>query len=223
MPCTELTIQQIFPAAAKTAYSPCISSLKVRLTMEGSAVLRHLLTGFLMTATLALVGCDDAPEDVNADTTPDTGLFVINKEVDQSSLDKGMGVERVRLVELNTETFAALVGENGNKPSETKKNDALANLKKVRLNLFPDVVVTAEVELAPGIENGPVFYGGRIEGVETSLVTLMLQAGKITGNIRLNGQLYRVRPSDGKTYRIEKVKPLTIPDHTPEQTKRKPK
>ena len=185
--------------------------------------MRYFLTGILLLAGLILVACDDAPEDVSAETKPDTGLFVINKEADQLTLDKGMGVERVRVVELNTEIFAALVEENGNKPLNQGKNDVQPNFRKVQLNLFPDVVVTAEVELAPGSENGPAFYGGRMEGHETSLVTLMLQAGKITGNIRLNGQLYRVRPSAGKTYRIEKVKPLNIPDHAPEQTKRKSK
>jgi hypothetical protein len=208
-------IQQISPVAVKTAYSPCISSLKVCLAREGSAVLRKLLTGFLLMSTLALVACDDAPEETETKAQSDSGIFQAAKlEKDQNIASPGKGIVRTRLVGLDQKNdgLTALLKSVSDKP-DADNNSTSTPSHRLTLNLFPDVVVTVSLEASPGGAGLPEFFGGTVVGDPTSLVTLMHRDGTFSGNVRYGGKLFRIRSAGIDQYSIEEVAPVSLPAH----------
>ena len=213
MSCAELTVQQIFPVAAKTAYSPCISSSRGRLAREGNAVLRKLLTCFVLWTTLALVACDDAPEEAETQALPDRGIFQVEKvKEDRDNASPGKGIVRARLVSLDQKNNG-LITLLSSVSKEIRPNTSSAELPKhtLTLNLFPDVVITVELEASPGGSGLPEFFGGTVVGDNTSLVTLMHRNGAFSGNVRYGGKLFRIRPEDSRQHRIEEVAPIALP------------
>ena len=70
--------------------------------------------------------------------------------------------------------------------------------RELRLNLFDDVILTAEqIRLDPALDNGYVWVG-KVTGVPESTVTLSVLGDTMAGSVRLNGQeKYTITQVDG--------------------------
>jgi len=166
--------------------------------------LKNILLVVFMLVGLGLTGCDDTP----GDEVADRGLFAVDeRNTSRPTETDGLqdkSIVRYRLVRLDAGSlFSADPGEP----------------QTLQLNLFPDVIVTAELEPASVVDGKPAFYTGQIAGQETSLVTLMVQNQTIFVNVRLGGRLYRVRPDENSLYRVEEVAPVTLPEDAPVKSK----
>ena len=165
----------------------------------------------------SVVGCDDTA-DQNSDQpsaqansqrsttkTPDTGLFrAILKAHQQVPALLSKSTVRQRLVKLETGLVAAMQ----------------AGRRRVRINLFPNLVVTVDLDRTPGEKGMPSFFGGTVVepgGNEaTSLVTFILQDNRLRGNIRMGGNLYRIQPHDDGLHLISEVAPVNLPEGKPQ-------
>lgn len=66
--------------------------------------------------------------------------------------------------------------------------------RDVRLELFPDVVITASFDRFDGNPGG-VTWVGRVDGVAMSSVTLVYSGGLLAGSIIMPGAAYEIRPA----------------------------
>ncbi len=81
------------------------------------------------------------------------------------------------------------------------------------LNLFDDVVASIEVwdtDVA-GVRAGRVL-SGRVRQSEDSLATLVVNQGRVTGKVWMDGALYRFRPGAGGGYTIAEIDTGRFPE-----------
>ncbi len=135
-------------------------------------------------------------------SNPGEGLF----QAGADDGEKASGVVRQRLTRLDATYFKERIAE--------RQGRRAGAAFPVRINLFDDFAVDLElVERAADDSAASVILGGEAPGYEHSLVTLMLKDGRISGNIRLDGRLFRIRPAAGGLYRIEEVTPPQRREH----------
>ena len=158
----------------------------------------------LILTGVGAVACDDAPD--KADVAP--GLFSHEAWIVEASAEAGVipenGVLRHRQVSLNDTSLFS--------PKPAAK-------QTLTLNLFADVVISAELELTSSPDSRTVFYSGPVVGQETSLVTLMLSDQRVFLNVRVGGLFYRVRPDLDGFHRIEEISLVNLPGHHPKKSK----
>jgi hypothetical protein len=132
----------------------------------------------------------------------ETGLFQAGADVKEAA----SGVVRQRLTSLEGTYFKKHITER----PDRRPGQAFF----VRINLFNDFAVDLElVERAAHDSPASVIFGGRAPDYEHSLVTLILKEGRLSGNIRLDGRLFRIRPAGDGLHRIEEVIPAERREH----------
>ena len=147
--------------------------------------------GAIVVAVL-LFACSNAEE----------GLF----EAGADEGEMASGVVRQRLTRLDGTYFKERVTE--------RQGGQAGEAFPVRINLFDDFAVDLElVERAADDSAASVILGGEAPEYEHSLVTLILKDGEISGNIRLGGRLFRIRPAGDGLHRIEEVIPAERREH----------
>ena len=116
------------------------------------------------------------------------------------------GVVRQRLARVDTDYFNERIVEAA--------GGANAEPTLVRFNLFDDFAVDLALVHRPSEDaKAPVILGGEAPDYEHSLVTLMLVEGRLSGNIRLDTRLFRIRPAGDGLYLIEEVEPPVRREH----------
>jgi hypothetical protein len=177
--------------------------------------MRYFLTGILLLAGLMLAACDDAPDEAKTQTLQDNGIFKAEAATDDGiAASPGLGIVRARKVSLD-QSNAGLTALLKTVSEKTVANTDKSGLGKyaLTLNLFPDVVVSVELEASPGSTGLPEFFGGTVVGDQTSLVTLMHRNGAFSGNVRYGGKLFRIRDEGDNLYRVEEAAPVNLPGH----------
>ena len=113
--------------------------------------------------------------------------------------DGGRGVVRSRFVEVDFQLLAdAAAVRQGT-------GDSLV------LNLFDDVVLTAEVDQVTSRPDGGLAWSGHVAGIELSLVTLVARDGVLAGNVSLPGAFYQVRPAGSGVHVVRQVDQSAFP------------
>ena len=138
----------------------------------------------------------------------DEALFRAAEPQDLQQADEAApaeGVVRQRLARVDTDYFNERIVERGG---------ANAEPTMVRFNLFDDFAVDLALVHRPSEDaTAPVILGGEAPDYEHSLVTLMLVEGRLSGNIRLDTRLFRIRPAGDGLYLIEEVEPPVRREH----------
>jgi hypothetical protein len=81
------------------------------------------------------------------------------------------------------------------------------------LNLFPDVALTAYRERLEPTSSGLGFiWSGKVAGLDTSQVTLVVENGVMAGNIRVPGASYQVRATAGGGHVVRQIDERRFPD-----------
>ena len=143
-------------------------------------------------AAVFLIACSDAEE----------ALFQAGDEV----AGKASGVVRQRLTRLDGTYLKERITE--------REGGRAGEAFPVRINLFDDFAVDLELVERPADDSAAsVILGGEAPAYEHSLATLILKDGRLSGNIRLDGRLFRIRPADDGLYRIEEVIPPERREH----------
>ena len=82
---------------------------------------------------------------------------------------------------------------------------------RLTLNLFPDVVLTAERESAQTTRDGRVIWIGRVPGEQDSRVSLVAGGGVLVGNITLPRGMYQIRLAGQDAHVIYEIDPAFTP------------
>jgi hypothetical protein len=82
----------------------------------------------------------------------------------------------------------------------------------VVLNLFDDAVFPAVLDRRESRSADSFTWLGRIDGVQSSQVTLVVDNGVISGNIRVDHSFYQIRYAGEGTHVIYQVDPNAFPD-----------
>lgn len=105
----------------------------------------------------------------------------------------GRGVVRSRFVEVSFAPFSA------------------AEVDSLILNLFDDVVLTAEAERVTSQPGGGLAWSGHVAGVDLSQVTLVVRDGVLAGNVSLPGVFYQVRPAGNGVHVVREIDQSAFP------------
>ena len=144
-------------------------------------------------AAALLVACSCAEE----------GLFETGAA---DEADKASNVTRQRLARIDEAYFTEHVTE--------REGGGAGKPFSLRLNLFDDFAVDLElIERPAGESAAKRILGGEAPAYEHSMATFTITDGRISGNLRLDGRLFRIRPTEDGLHRIEEVAPPQIREH----------
>ena len=115
--------------------------------------------------------------------------------------EKELGVMRSRAVRIAEE---ALAEPDSSQPAGVRGRS------RIRLNLFPDVELTAALRAVTPTNNGFAWVG-TLEGIPGSHVTLVYGDGVLIGNITRPGSAYRVMSTPAGVQVVEEVDPKAFP------------
>ena len=79
------------------------------------------------------------------------------------------------------------------------------------LNLFDDAVFTALIERTAPTFSGGRSLSGRLAGIETGTMTLVVNGDVVAGTVRTPEATYRVRPAAGGLHTISQIDPAQLP------------
>jgi hypothetical protein len=114
------------------------------------------------------------------------------------------GAIRDRVVRLNTTELAKIVPSGlDNAAGRLERARGLSN--SVRLDLFPDVSVTAERTDVDAPETGGYVWAGEQSGARHAYVTLVINDGEITGHVQAGAKLFSIEPVSGDVHRIIEI------------------
>ncbi len=141
-----------------------------------------------------------APASINLPPPPPNALFLEPSNAANVTPPAQPMTLRTRLATLNFDPLNNTVAPPGNS----------AQAKTLQLNLFPDatfVVVPDRIDLHP---KGFTLIG-RVQSVEKSQVTLIVENQTLVGNIRAAGKLFQVRAVGNGLYAISEIDPKAFP------------
>jgi len=107
------------------------------------------------------------------------------------------------------------VGINLNALSQPDATFGEVYAEQVTLNLFPDVSFTVNNTSVNYRAENDYTWVGKIEGTQFGDVILVVKNGRITGNINVQGEVYRIRPSQDSLHVIQKMNPTAFPEDAP--------
>lgn len=128
---------------------------------------------------------------------PSVGLFLDGESPEPSP--SSPEIARSRVVKIN---FPLLLDEQGRARELTGST--------IPLNLFPDVNYTGVIEQIEG-EDGSYTWVGHLEGVEYSVLTMLLTNGVFIANIASPQGVYEVSIIGGDLYRIVLIDQGNLP------------
>jgi hypothetical protein len=79
------------------------------------------------------------------------------------------------------------------------------------LNLFDDVTFEAILDRREVRSDKSFTLFGRVQGIENSQVTLVVEDGVLVGNIRVNDAYYQIRYGGEGIHAIYQIDPTTFP------------
>jgi hypothetical protein len=123
----------------------------------------------------------------------------------RGTIDEAMRprIIRYRFVNVNLRLLA---------PAKGRLRETPAAAAIVMLNLFEDAVFPAVPDRRESRSAGSFTWFGHIDGVESGQVTLVVDNGVISGNIRLDHSFYQIRYAGGGTHVIYQIDPNAFPD-----------
>jgi hypothetical protein len=86
-----------------------------------------------------------------------------------------------------------------------------ANRPFLLLNLFDDVTFEAILDRREVRSDKSFTLFGRVQGIENSQVTLVVEDGVLVGNIRVNDAYYQIRYGGEGIHAIYQIDPTTFP------------
>jgi hypothetical protein len=94
-------------------------------------------------------------------------------------------------------------------PVPVEKNASRRRI--VILNLFDDSSFNAVLDRREARSNKSYTWFGRIEGVENSQVTLVVEDGVLVGNINVRDAMYQIRYAGKNVHVVYQIDPRTFP------------
>ena len=79
------------------------------------------------------------------------------------------------------------------------------------LNLFEDVSFTARMERSAPTFSGGFALSGRLSGIETGTVTLVVNGGVLAGTVRTPEATYRIRSVGNGLHAVSQIDPERLP------------
>jgi hypothetical protein len=83
--------------------------------------------------------------------------------------------------------------------------------ERIVLNFFDDVQYSAQLERIEGLSGGGYSWIGRLEGIEMSSVTLVVQQGFVVGKVASSEGAYRIRSVGGALHAVQELDPSQFP------------
>lgn len=128
-------------------------------------------------------------------------------------------IKRSRPVTLNLEFLKAAnparianTGQTGNQtPNQQDMAATVAPTQPLLLNLFPDVELSVTFTALEGNMSGSMTWTGKVEGVDKSLVILIVRDGIMTGNISVGNAQYQVRHLGDNVHVVHEIKQSGYP------------
>ena len=80
------------------------------------------------------------------------------------------------------------------------------------LNLFDDLVLTGIVEQRAPTFSGGYALMGRIEGIESGSMTLVVNGTVVAGSVRTPSATYRIRPVGASMHAVSQIDPSRLPE-----------
>ena len=93
---------------------------------------------------------------------------------------------------------------------------ATSQQRRLVLNLFDNVSVTAVADRIKGKKGADITWAGRLEGRRPGHAVLLVRKNKLYGNVRVGRKLYMIRPRAGGGQSVTEVDTAKLPDEGPD-------
>ncbi|MBI4909426.1 MAG: hypothetical protein HY820_37755 [Acidobacteria bacterium] len=157
-----------------------------------------LLPVFLMTVTVFAQTGKEIP----------SAFLDVRQEARQALPVRDAAVRRHREAAINIRLF----DREAVKAFRKHGKSVPAELRKVRMNLFPDTDLVIQWDRVDSADGGrSVVWAGSVDGQPLSQAILVVTGGAVTGNIVSGGVIYQIRPGDNGIHSIGEADPSTLP------------